>query len=330
MKTILHFLITLALALTFASCGSDGSDSDVIGDDNTEQKQLYLQSDEHAAQVGESFVRANTRFAAKLFKEMNEQEETGNNIFISPYSVSAALAMTYNGATGETKEAMAQTLEYQGIALETLNQDYQHLIASLENVDEEVILAIANSIWMDDQFAPEVKEAFLEVMTEIFSSELFSIDLEGPDAVSQINGWIEDNTNGKIKEMLTEIPAGVVMYLINALYFKANWKYEFDPEDTVPRDFKLADGFTKRADMMTAASPTTEWMRETAATAATARIGGTSTNAISIVRRGTADASKVRKKIAPKSRRVTVLPRGRSLSAPVMIMAARIARSTKP
>jgi serpin B len=226
-----------------------GSGAD-LGAETITQAQRYLESDEFAADVDQSLPIANTAFAVKLFKEMNKVEGAGTNLFISPLSISTALAMVYQGATGETRDAIAATLEYEGIDMEVLGSAWRHLILSLENVDDDVVLAIADSVWMDEAFAPEVKKAFLDAVVQYFESELYTIDFQGSGALEQINGWVEDNTNGRIQDLLDQIPADAVMYLINALYFRADWLYPFDPEDTFAANFTLANGSTKSVDMM--------------------------------------------------------------------------------
>lgn len=230
--------------------GQDTVAQNDIGQETLTPEEQYLISDNHAGQVDKSLVAANTAFAVKMFKKLNEAGGPGQNLFISPLSISTALAMTYNGATGETKQAMAETLEYEGIDIEMLNSSYLNLIKSLENADIDVTLAIADSIWMDDEFEPAVNDAFLETMVTYYESELFTVDFQAPETLDEVNGWIEDNTNGKIKDMLDQIPAAAVMYLINALYFKADWTYPFDPQDTQKEDFTLADGTKRQVDMM--------------------------------------------------------------------------------
>lgn len=288
MRRTTMFPLVLAFALSMNTCGGNGDDGgqdardvpagdtavsdtpqDVSGQSDLDQDvsgqndvgqdtggetltqaQLYLESDELAQQIGAALPAANMEFAVKMFQKLNEGEGADKNLFISPLSISTALSMVYNGATGATQQAMAETLGYTGIDMAELDAAWLALIKSLENVDEDLVLAIADSIWMDEQFAPAVKSVFLDAMVQFFESELFTIDFQGPDALEEINGWIEDNTNGKIKDMIDQIPADVVMYLINALYFKANWLYPFDPEDTTQQDFTLADGSKKPVDMM--------------------------------------------------------------------------------
>jgi serine protease inhibitor len=273
MQRVVLPLSVLVLVLSVAGCGSDkgattdatteGTPGDVVGadaadeasaeatDETLSQAQLYLRSDDYAAATDPALTSANTRFAVKLFLELNASEAAGKNLFVSPFSVSTALTMAYNGATGDTKTAMAEALQYSGLDLDTLDADYLDLIRSLEDVDQDVSLAIANSIWTDSQFAPSVAQAFLDVMKESFLSELFTEDFGAPETLGKINGWIEDHTNGKIKDMLDQISEDAVMSLINALYFKAAWTYPFDPANTSEWDFTKADGSVKKAQMMT-------------------------------------------------------------------------------
>ena len=108
----------------------------------------YAESDKKAQAVSKDLVTSNTKFGLKIFKEVSKEDE-GKNVFISPFSISTALAMTYNGADKETKESMAQTLEFSEFDIENLNQEYATLIESLEHVDSKVKLSIANSIFIN-------------------------------------------------------------------------------------------------------------------------------------------------------------------------------------
>lgn len=220
------------------------------GGDVLVQEQRYLESDQFASLVSPDLVSANNKFAVKLFKALAEDELATSNMFVSPLSVSTALSMVYWGATGDTRSAMAETLEYAGIDSTVLDLAWQNLIFSLENVDDDVVLAIADSIWTRDEFEPYVEDAFLSAMGDVFDAELFTKDFSAVETLGEINGWVEDNTNGKIKNLLEQIPADAVMYLINALYFKADWLYPFDSAETGDQTFTLADGTEKTVDMM--------------------------------------------------------------------------------
>lgn len=204
-------------------------------------------SDEIASGVAGDLVHSNTQFGFKIFNQLI-LEDKDQNVFISPLSILFALAMTYNGAVGDTSLAMADALEFTGFDLEELNTGFKDLMTSIENADYEIELAIANSIWMNLGF--KAREDFIERNNKYYSSEVREIDFADAAAVDTINGWIADKTSNKIEKMLDAIPADAVMYLINAIYFKGNWTDEFDGGMTADDDFYLADGSTKKVPMM--------------------------------------------------------------------------------
>ena len=199
-------------------------------------------------QKGKILVEADNLFGIKLFKEVLKAEEPEENVMISPLSVSLALAMTYNGAAGDTKEAMEKTLELNGLTVDEINENYKMLIDALVSVDPKVLMSIANSIWYKHTF--NVEQDFIDVNQNYFYAEVSPLDFYDPEAVNTINNWVADKTNDKITEILDEIPADAVMYLINAIYFKGIWKYEFDESDTEEKPFYLSDGTTKDVPMM--------------------------------------------------------------------------------
>jgi len=194
-------------------------------------------------QKGKILVEADNLFGINLFKEVLEAEEPEKNVMISPLSISLALAMTYNGADGDTKEAMERTLELSGLTVDEINENYKMLIDALASVDPKVLMSIANSIWYEQIF--EVEQDFINVNQNYFYAEVSPLDFTNPDAVTTINNWVADKTNDKITEIINEIPPLAVMYLINAIYFKGIWKYEFDESDTEEKPFYLSDGTTK-------------------------------------------------------------------------------------
>jgi serpin B len=192
-------------------------------------------------------LQADRQFAFELFKEIHKLSDA-ENLMISPLSTSYALGMTLNGANGTTKDAFRQVLHFEDLTDQEVNESYQDLMAQLVTLDEEVVFNIANSIWY--RLGYEVLEPFITANKEYFNAAVEELDFSDPAAVDIINGWIEDNTNGKIKDMLDYIPGNAVMYLINAIYFNATWKYQFDPEDTFTDDFNLEGGGTHAADFM--------------------------------------------------------------------------------
>ncbi len=199
-------------------------------------------------QKGKILVEADNLFGIKLFKEVLQAEDLNTNVMISPLSVSLALAMTYNGADGDTKTAMEETLELFGLTTEQINENYKFLIDALSSVDPKVLMSIANSIWYKHTFP--VEQDFIDVNQDYYYAEVSPLDFGDPNAVNIINGWIADKTNDLITEVLDFIPVDAVMYLINAIYFKGIWKFEFDESETEEEPFYLSNGTTKDVPMM--------------------------------------------------------------------------------
>jgi len=199
-------------------------------------------------QKGKVLVEADNLFGIKLFKEVLQAEEPETNVMISPLSVSLALAMTYNGADGDTKAAMEETLELAGLTTDQINENYKFLIDALSSVDPKVLMNIANSIWYKHTFP--VEQDFIDVNMNYYYAEVSPLDFGDPGAVNTINNWIADKTNDLITEVLDFIPADAVMYLINAIYFKGIWKFEFDEAETEEEPFYLSNGTTKDVPMM--------------------------------------------------------------------------------
>lgn len=192
-------------------------------------------------------VAANTRFSFKLFNQIYQQQEN-QNIVISPASISAALSMTYNGAKGETKEAIANTLELSGISLEEINQGNIELKQSLETTDEKITLNIANSLWLDQStsFLPD----FIQRVAESYKAQLTQLDFSDPNSAAEINNWVKDKTNSKIEKIVDRIEANQILFLINAVYFKAQWQTRFSEAATEASPFTLLDGSTKQHPLM--------------------------------------------------------------------------------
>jgi serpin B len=193
-------------------------------------------------------IESDNRFAFNLFREINGLEPE-TNVFISPLSAAMALGMAYNGSAGSTREAMQQTLELQEMAPDEVNESYRSLIDLLGNLDPRVEFLLANSIWYRNTMTFEPQ--FIDLNREFFDAEVSALDFDSPSASQTINGWVNDNTNGKITEIVpAPIPAEMIMYLINAIYFKGDWRYQFDESLTRDAPFELVDGSETTVDMM--------------------------------------------------------------------------------
>ncbi|WP_017316083.1 serpin family protein [Mastigocladopsis repens] len=192
-------------------------------------------------------VAANTKFGFKLFSEVLKNDD-GKNIFVSPSSVAIALAMTYNGASGSTKEAMTKALELQGLNLQQINSSNAVLKKLLENPDPKVQLTIANSLWAnkDASFNPD----FLQTNRDFYTARVTNLNFTDADALNIINEWVNENTSGKINKIVEKIEPNEVLFLINAIYFKGSWTNEFDKQQTAEYPFYLTSGKQKQHSMM--------------------------------------------------------------------------------
>jgi serpin B len=156
--------------------------------------------------------------------------------------------MTANGAVGDTKQGIKSTLHQAEMSDDEINEAYKSLSAYLTNLDPKVMMQLANSNWYKDQY--HIKENFKSILQEYYDAEVRAADFDNPDTKNLINGWIENKTNGKIINMIDQIPADAVMYLINAIYLKATWQYQFDKKKTEPKNFTLANGAVVKTPMM--------------------------------------------------------------------------------
>ena len=187
------------------------------------------------------------QFGIKLLAQILVEDQ-GKNVFVSPASVALALAMTYNGAAGTTQEAMTRVLGIDEISLEKLNQANKALQETLEHVDSNVQLDIANSLWARDglSFKPE----FIQANEVYYEAEVTVLDFSDREAPAIINAWVSQNTQEKIKKIVDSISPATILFLINAIYFKGEWTDAFDETRTVERPFTLVSGKQKPHLMM--------------------------------------------------------------------------------
>ncbi len=234
MKKFIFSLIVLAIALLFFKC----------------KDQLVSPYGFHTPPLNsaeKSVASSSGVFGLKLFKAVNEYEGD-KNIFISPLSVSMALGMTLNGANGTTYDSMSKVLELNSLTQKEINEAYKNLLNILANLDSKIDFSIANSIWYRNTMAFE--EEFISTNKTYFNAEVSGLDFNNPASVDIINSWVDQNTKGKINKIIDNISSNAVMYLINAIYFKGNWKYQFNKNYTEDDFFILIDGSKAQCKMM--------------------------------------------------------------------------------
>ncbi len=181
-------------------------------------------------------VSASNSFSFSLLSK--SLDGTLQNRMISPLSVSTALSMTLNGASGTTLTAIQKTLGLDGLTKDEINKINLDLATALQKSDPNVVMNIANSIWIKNGFA--VLDPFITSNQTYYSAQVSKLDFN-PAAVTTINNWVSDKTNGKIPTILSSISSNEIMFLINAIYFNGKWKYQFETSKTATEKFICTD-----------------------------------------------------------------------------------------
>ncbi|GAB4001270.1 serpin family protein [Spirosoma daeguense] len=238
MKTGLFSAVTLltgGMLFTAISC----KNADVAADDTSTAKEL---------RVSAPFANQTTQFAFDLAKNVSTQEGTSKNVFISPLSLHMALGMVLNGANGQTAQEIQKTLKLDAQTLAEANQTYQNLMENLPGVDAKVTLTLANSAWYRNTYP--VATSYQDLLKQSFKADISAQDFNNPATVGLINNWASQKTNGKVPKVIERIDPDNVLFLLNALYFKGDWKSQFKPELTTDMPFKLASGGQATVKMM--------------------------------------------------------------------------------
>lgn len=244
-----RYVLAAASVVLFSVLGCSQVDSNKSALAQSSLPQPETPLEKKTVKTDTKIVQSNNKFGFKLFSEVNKSDGGEKNVFISPSSVAIALAMTYNGASGSTQQAMAKTLELQGMNLSEINSAYAAVLKQLlENPDAKVQLKIANSLWANQEvkFQPD----FLQRTENFYQAKVSNLNFQDPTATSTINNWVKDNTGGKIDKIVQQIEPEQVLFLINAIYFKGNWTKEFDKNQTAEHPFYITSGRQKQHPMM--------------------------------------------------------------------------------
>jgi len=228
-------IIALFFLLTASACEwfNPGGESSII---ELDQKSVQL-------------VNSNNGFGFNLFETILAEEESTKNLMVSPLSVSQALSMTLNGARENTFEQMKQTLSFNSLTLDEINKSNLTLTSSLLSHDQSVTMQIANSIWHRNDCSP--KSQFVSNNKTFYDAEVNAFNPLQPDkACKAMNDWVSKNTKGKIDRIIKEVTPDNVLFLINAIYFKAEWKTQFKKSSTKKMQFTLDNGEEKDVQTM--------------------------------------------------------------------------------
>ena len=255
------FCAALSAAMLLGVCACSGG-SDISGglSDSTTNLMANVKPEADALSFGKNSERQRVfewdydEFALSLFRKCAAKDPK-KNALVSPLSVLTALAMTQNGAEGETLEQMNRTfspLTWSMDSVLSLNREElnQYLGAYLNSLPsgEKARLTSANSIWLREN-SLQFKNEFLQTNADFFGADIFSSRFD-EKTLADINKWVSDNTDGMIPSILDVIPADAVMYLINALSFDAEWENIYSEDKIFDGEFTNTDGKTENIVMM--------------------------------------------------------------------------------
>ena len=193
-------------------------------------------------------VNANNQFAFDLYSELAKTEK--ENIFYSPYSISAALAMTYEGAKGKTAEEIKEVFHFPETSV--LRPNYAAIYNKINENNKEYQLSTGNALWVQQDYL--LLNDYSEAVERYYGGKASNVDFikETEKSRQTINSFIEEQTNNKVKEL---IPAGQVdpltrLVITNAIYFKGTWEWEFDKSDTRDKNFYITPENVVKTPMM--------------------------------------------------------------------------------
>ncbi|PSB12399.1 proteinase inhibitor I4 serpin [Pleurocapsa sp. CCALA 161] len=237
------FAVILLLGLAVLVSKQEASSISPLNQSATAPKLMVSQSDQL-----NQLVNANNHFGFALFAQLQPQKSQPQNIFISPQSIAIALAMTRNGTGRTTQAEMTQVLGLEQFDAATVNASYAELIKTLNSADGDLELAIANSLWVNQNIS--LKQQFIKTTQDFYQGSLTNLDFSNPSAKNKINQWVASKTANQIPEIVDSISPEDALYLINAIYFKGNWTNKFDPNATTEQPFYLDSNQTKPVAMM--------------------------------------------------------------------------------
>ena len=188
------------------------------------------------------FANDNNGFTLNFFQSLNGKMKN-RSIVCSPLSITYVLSMVNDGATGTTEQELEQTLGFHKGGIQAVNDYCKNLIDNLPHVDEKVQLDIANAIFVNDKY--QLKKQFQQDMANYYDAKAEALDFSSSSTLDRINGWCDEKTRGMIPNILEQVDPRTVSYLLNAIYFKADWASMFEKNETREEVFTTPDGETR-------------------------------------------------------------------------------------
>ena len=238
-KNLFFGLAAMALSSLMLSCSSS-EDEVSFGETKTIVNMLSESEPINLTPEQRAFAYDNNQFALNFLKTVNETDRSGKSFIYSPLSITYVLGMVNDAATGLTEKELEETLGFHEGGIQAVNDYCKNLIDGLPKVDNKVTLNIANAIFLNKSFT--LKPQFTQDMQTYYDAKAEALDFESSETLNHINSWCNEKTNGMIPTILDEIDPLIMSYLLNAIYFKADWASKFDPKNTKDETFTTEDG----------------------------------------------------------------------------------------
>lgn len=195
-------------------------------------------------------AQADNYLGFNMLKELQASATDKNaNIFISPTSIAIIFDLLTNGADGQTLTDLTKALGLANLTLEQTNTFNKSLVASFQADQDKRTLSVANSIWLNNKSGVKILDSFSKIATDDYQAKTQELDFNDSQSLTTINNWVADQTKDKIKNLIDSLE-GTSMWLINAIYFKANWAEQFDKALTKNEKFTFASGQTQDYPLM--------------------------------------------------------------------------------
>lgn len=224
----------------------DGQIENNIGSDTANSNTETILYTKKLAENEDEVLSNLNEFSFDLFNLIHESECSSDEVVVSPLSAYIALAMTANGANGDTLTAFENVL---GASVEDLNKTAKNIISSLSDTSKDTALEIANSIWSSKNNLEPNKE-FTKTISKYYSADFYSVDFLDKKTVKLANDWVKEKTHKLIPSIVKEFDPNTVMMLMNALYMNAKWLSPFDSNSTSESKFNNYDGSVSSIDFM--------------------------------------------------------------------------------
>lgn len=197
-------------------------------------------------------VQGNNQFAFELYKNLqSDPQYKDSNVFFSPYSMSTALAMTYEGAKGDTASEMQTTLHMSSDD-SARRSAFFAIQRSINEPNDYYKLSTANALWVEETYS--LLPSYSSLVQDYYAGNSTNLDFAKNPEPSRIkiNDWVSDNTDGKITGLMprNSITSGTRLVLTNTIYFNGSWVTPFEKESTAEKDFHLTSTATKKVQMM--------------------------------------------------------------------------------